>query len=125
MALIAAYVIDEERKRKRNVRNSEQIILYFLLHDLEEGVIGDITYKFKQNPCLKYIYPVIAEKETLTQLGLIKLPEFSKFLKKSFLFEKSFDEETKELIDALERLEYLLYAFHRFLNQWNEKSRSL
>ncbi|MBU0898421.1 MAG: HD domain-containing protein [Nanoarchaeota archaeon] len=110
LALLAGKAIEIEKENGILDFNSEKIILHCLVHDFGEGTVGDITYKFKSDPSIKHILPEIEKEETSVQLK--KLEPLSDFLYN--IFQLDTDSVEERFFNALERLDYMLYAVSEY-----------
>lgn len=91
--------------------NRERLLLASLLHDLGEGMIGDVAYRVKQDKRVKEGLRAI-EQEMVEDI-LVSVPEF--FRDRLRTAYHIVDSETIEgrFFNAVERLGYILYARDR------------
>lgn len=87
-----------------------RMVIHALSHDFCEGALGDITYRFKNDPRLKYLVKLIEKEEGLRATR--KISFMGPFLAEAIVLEPGSLEE--KFFDAMETLDYFLYALSEY-----------
>lgn len=109
LALLISFCLKIEAMHGRHL--SPNLVAYALLHDLGEGVTGDVTYAFKSDPLVRDFFPIVEARQT--RVLLEELAVFGPFFRETYSGNK-FTEEEKRFFEAMERVDYLLYAITEF-----------
>ena len=110
---LTLFLLDLEERHGTHASeiNRELLLLTALLHDLGEGMIGDVAYRVKQDERVKEGLRAI-EQEMVEDI-LMSVPEFLR--DKLRMAYRVVDSDTMEgrFFNAVERLGYILYARDR------------
>ncbi len=117
IALLAAYCLELERKAGKNKIDELLVMTHAVIHEFSEGAIGDIRYVFKHDPRIEEVYEQIEHEETLIQMD--RLGFLASFLRRVYCLPAESVEA--KFFDAMEKLDYVLYALFEFVGHGNEK----
>ncbi|MFA6296770.1 MAG: YfbR-like 5'-deoxynucleotidase [Patescibacteria group bacterium] len=112
IALLTAFCVMKEKELKGPAENFDpfRMVVHALVHDFCEGAIGDITYRFKNDPRLLYLVKLIEKEEGLRSTRHISF--IGPFLAEAIILEPGSLEE--KFFDAMERLDYFFYALAEY-----------
>lgn len=111
IGLLTAYLCKREKEIGTHQFDSSRLIVHALIHDFSEGVTGDLTFRFKNDPRLKILHDVVEHEQTITQIR--QLAPLSKFLEDAFNLQP--DSLEAKFFNAIEYLDYFLYALSEYV----------
>lgn len=111
IAILTAYLAKREEKIGRNNFDSAKLIVHALTHDFSEGITGDVTFRFKNDPRLKLLHSMVEHEQTVHQIR--QLSPLDKFLEDAFNLEPESLEA--RFFHAIEYLDYFLYALSEYV----------
>lgn len=111
LGILTAYCVRREAELGGVKLDAARLIVHALVHDFSEGVIGDVTYRFKNDPRLKILYKRIEQAEGLDQME--RFGPMTAFLRD--VYDLTDDSIEALFFDALEKLDYFLYAVSEYL----------
>ena len=111
IALLTAYLAKREEEIGRYDLDTSKLIVHALTHDFSEGITGDVTFHFKNDPRLKLLHGMVEHEQTIHQIRQIS--PLDKFLEEAF----NLDPESLEakFFRAIEYLDYFLYALSEYI----------
>lgn len=106
VSALAAHILSEEVKHGTiNWERAFKILVWFVTHDWGEGLMGDMTYKFKKHPIIRAAHDRLEGQATE---DLFKsLPVIGPTLR---VLREGLKVKELELIDAIEKMDYMLTA---------------
>lgn len=110
IALLTGHLARREKEIGRNTLDEAKLIMHALVHDFGEGVTGDLTFRFKNDPRIKELYKKIEEEETVCQIQGVSIG--GDYLFKAFILEP--DSLERKFFAAVECLDYLLFAISEY-----------
>lgn len=112
MVIIIGFCLEQEEMLYGNKMNP-RLVIRGGTHDFGEGVLGDLMYNFKNHPLLKKFLLKMEHKETMKKLG--ELYPMDQYLKQIYSNDLFTDKEER-FFEAMECLEYMLYAHNEFFH---------
>lgn len=118
LTLLTGLCLKLERHCGGQFYNDLSIMNWALVHDIGEGVTGDITYKFKNHPLIKDIYPIVEQEQTkITINGLGPMADFCM----DVYSQQGLTKKEQEFTHAMELLDYMLYALNEYFVYGNKE----
>ena len=113
MVILASICINYEKKKNpTTVLDGYKVLTYLAIHDLTESVTTDIPYMQKNSFDKKDFYARM-DRKAIVEITK-KYPLFFKRVIRNLFNQIDFTETEKEFIEAMERIEYVLYAANEY-----------